>query len=1000
MIRLFAEAGLWLAVMAVLLTAGLGRVQAQPATEAPPPNVVIAEGEKFKTLDAKGWKVTPQDLSWASHTYGGMWVTHGALLGAPASSNGSVATQTVQIPTAGQYRVWSKYQAPPYFNYLHKIDVVQGGRTVYSYTYGKESSDRLWSFSGQSDVLWWPWGLDHDTAEAPKTMANLAAGPAEIRLSTVPNAAPAGDRMVDFIVLTTNPEDDYIGFKPYGIATPFANEALAATKLYMRFQNTTAAAAQVTLSRSGHFQPQYGGASTKQPAAPVAPGQWSEWFNIGPFVRLVHNEGVWVNLEGAAAIPVQIARDATGKDMAGDLKVPNGEPMVVPKEVTWDKAAKVRTSREHAAEVIALTKKWRTSNGGKKPQEIAYYGAFGNTEWGRDLKDALGYNTLLPDKYEHLKRDGYHQHVFGVDEIKAFAATVANKENFRVLSFGDEISLGEIDYNDPAMQTKFTAWLQAKKVTKEDIGVEPAQAKLSKTGDARIMWYSNLFNEEERFAAFRASTEAAKAAIGPHVLTGANYSPHHLALSYGPVFQWIDIFKHNGMNMFWAEDYIFSVPEVPQILSFMFAQMRAGTKYNKQPIHFYVMPHAPGQTAGNLRRSMVHAVGAGAAQIDSFWVGPEENFTENFVAWGYNDTFRVLRESILDSGEVEKVSVNGQVRPGRVAVVLSKATDFNESRLKIDKAKDPFMARSKNAPATIQQIICRKDQQMLYIALRNAQHGVDLITEDDIKDGYLKNYDVVYFAGEWVDHNAVKTIDAWVQNGGVLYATAGIGHLNEFNQPEAGLAKILGLKGSTTTKNLYVVRTLLELPLAQPIGTITMDGQKIPAIGMKQVLSPDTAKVLGTWEDGSAAVTVNTYGKGQAFAVGTLAGNSYMKTGLRLTPWARGGKKMVYNPVDFAPAATKLVRLGVDAKPIAEEVTCSNPFVEAIVIDKGEGTLVTLTNWTNAPVKNVTVNVKMPAAPKSARLVSAQKEVPVTYANGMASFTVDVAEADYVLLAR
>jgi hypothetical protein len=310
------------------------------------------------------------------------------------------------------------------------------------------------------------------------------------------------------------------------------------------------------------------------------------------------------------------------------------------------------------------------------------------------------------------------------------------------------------------------------------------------------------------------------------------------------------------------------------------------------------------------------------------------------------------------------------------------------------------VSRSKNADAKVQQIICRKDQQMLYLALRNSQQGVDLITEDDIKDGILKGYDVVYFAGEWVDHNAVKTLDAWVKNGGVLYATAGIGHLNEFNQPEAGLAKILGLKGSTTSKNLYVERTLLELPQAPPIGTITMDGQKIPAIGMKQVLSPDTAKVRGTWDDGAAAVTENDYGKGKAFAVGTLAGISYMKTGVRLTPWARGGHKMVYNPTDFDPAATKLVRLGIEAKPIAQEVVCSNPFVEATVIDKGEGTLVTLTNWNNAPVKGVTVNVKMPAAPKSARLVSAQKAVPVTYADGVASFTVDLTEADYVLLAR
>src|SRR5688572_14278230 len=85
---------------------------------APAADVIVAEGEQFKPLDAKGWQVTHQNDSYASHTYGGMWTTHGGCLGAPAASAGSVATQTVQVPKAGGYRVWSKYQAPPYFNYL------------------------------------------------------------------------------------------------------------------------------------------------------------------------------------------------------------------------------------------------------------------------------------------------------------------------------------------------------------------------------------------------------------------------------------------------------------------------------------------------------------------------------------------------------------------------------------------------------------------------------------------------------------------------------------------------------------------------------------------------------------------------------------------------------------------------------------------------------------------------------------------------------------------
>ena len=49
------------------------------------------------------------------------------------------------------------------------------------------------------------------------------------------------------------------------------------------------------------------------------------------------------------------------------------------------------------------------------------------------------------------------------------------------------------------------------------------------------------------------------------------------------------------MSMFWTEDYIFSIPEPPQILSWMMAVGRCGVKYLDLPIHMYIMPHGPGQ---------------------------------------------------------------------------------------------------------------------------------------------------------------------------------------------------------------------------------------------------------------------------------------------------------------------------------------------------------------------------------------------------------------------
>lgn len=972
--------------------------------------VVIAEGEFFQPR-GDGWAVTPMDDSYGSHSYGGMWLTHGACLGAAADGQDAVAVQTVTIPAAGAYRVWSKYQAPPYFNYLHRVEVHQGGRKVFEHVYGKKGTDRLWSFSGESDELWWFWGVDHDAAESPKNTAQLAAGPAEIRLVTVANPAPAGKRFVDFVVLTTEPADTYQGFKPYAVGSPFTLEALAQSRVFVRFKNASVAAAKLQLATpTGHYQPDYAGRTTEIPeAAPVPPGQWSPWVNIGPFCRLVHDEGIVVSLPGATGpIEIEAARDAAGTDRAGSVALPNGETFVVPLDLPWNKKASIFASRARAEELTRLAKTaWRTRNGGRKPQAILYYGLFyDDRPWVAALKDALGYNTLLPDSYPHAAVDGaHHGHCHNLDELKRYAAGLsdAQKKAFKVMSFGDEISLGEIAWADPAMQAKFTAWLKARGVTAADLGgVAPDAAKLADRGtNRRVGWYAQAFNEEERFGFYRDLTAQTKALIGPQAETGANYSPHGMPMYYGPIYQWIDIFKHNGMSMYWAEDYVFSVPMPPQIISWMLATVRCGVKYNKQKIHFYVMPHAPGQRADFLRRSMIYAPGAGVNHVDNFWVGPPEKHTENFVAWGYTDTYRVIHESIYDTAEAEPLLTGAAVRPGRVAVLLSKATDHNERLLQVPKAQDALMATSKNAPATVQQIIGRVEAQMIYLALLHGQHRVDLVTEDDIAvDNILSKYDVLHVAGEWIDHRLPAKLEAWVRDGGVLYASGGLGIRNEFNETDQGLLKVLGLAAAETAKNLAVIRPVMELPVAPPIGEIAFDGGKIPAVGLRQTLVPADAKVLGTWADGKPAVTVRELGKGKAFAVGTLAGCAYMRTGLPVQPFPRGGNRCPVTPTAFDAAAGKLARLGVDAKPVAEPAVCDNPFVEAIVMDGPAGSVLTLTNWTAEPVANLKVQVRLPAKPKEAKSVQGGKPVPAEFKDGILTLTTDVEWADHVLLPK
>jgi len=994
---------------------GIMMVVAATHAMAQEPTLVVAEGEKFKPQDEKGWKVLHQDDSYASHTYGGMWVSQGGVLGAPADSEGSVAVQTAQVPAAGDYRVWSKYQAPPYFNFLHKLEVLQGGKVLFTHVYGKVDADRFWSFSaGMMKQLWWFWGIDHDAAEAPKNAVKLAAGPAELRLTTVKAAGLAADPMVDFVILTTEMADTYKGLKPYGVGSPFCLEACAASQVYVRFKNAGGQPAQLAIQKpTGHFQPNYGGWNVKVPDAPVAAGQWSAWINIGPKMTLVHDEGLNFSAEGNGTLELQFALDAEGKTVVGDLKIPNGDPVVIPLDITWKTGAKVRASRDYAQELIGLAKKtWRTANGGKKPKELLYYGACNkmDTDWMPALKDALGYNTLLPDNYDHAPVDGYFQHASTPDAITKLAQSLGDKKaSFKVCSFGDEIHIGNINWDDAANQTKFTAWLQQKGLTAKDLGVEPAAAKLAdRNSNARVGWYATTFNEEEQFANFRAMSDQAKREIGPQVETGANYSPHVMPQYYGPIYQWIDIFKHKGMTMYWAEDYVFSVPQPPQFVSWMFSTVRCAVKYNQQKIHFYIMPHAPGQLASFFRRGMVYAMGAGANHVDNFWVAPAENFTENFVSWGYTDMFQAIHESIYDSGEIEPYRAGGTFRPGRAAVLISKATDYNERREALDPAQDPFMKLCGNPPnkpkgktQAEQVTIGRLDQQLLYLALKHDQLAVDLLTEEDVLEGRLKGYDVLYCAGQWIDHRVPPVLEGWVKDGGILYASAGLGHKNEFDEDDAGLAGVLGVKIGAMKRNALTLRPFMELPLVEPIDTITMGEKKIPAIALRQDLTPDSAKVLATWADGKPAVTVRELGKGKAFAVGTAAGHTYYRTGLRKTPYARGGKKTVYNPVNFDAAATELALLGAHAKEVARDVKCSNTYVEALVIDNAKGTLLTLVNWDNEPVNGMKATVKLPFKPKSVRSVEQQKDLEGwTYENGELVLTTDLNWADYLLLAK
>ena len=75
----------------------------------------------------------------------------------------------------------------------------------------------------------------------------------------------------------------------------------------------------------------------------------------------------------------------------------------------------------------------------------------------------------------------------------------------------------------------------------------------------------------------------------------------------GQTHHWISLFREGGMTMPWGEDYIWQVPVGTQQMNFLMLDMfRAGIKGKKDAkIHYYVMPHTPGNTTASLAATVV-----------------------------------------------------------------------------------------------------------------------------------------------------------------------------------------------------------------------------------------------------------------------------------------------------------------------------------------------------------------------------------------------------------
>ena len=1029
----------WILAMGVVVT---GWVRAQEPTQAVR---LFAEAEDF-TIKSGEWQVVPYRENYFASTFAITFLSRHGCLGAPEqvpSNAPAIAEQVVQVPVADSYQLLVRYEQPYQYACEFTVEVEQAG-AVTRYVCGRLQDPKIWSMNGHQRVpmerYWWG-GTDNILWQNPGAVP-LKPGPATIRL--IAGSQVDGNRLrinaarrnVDIVVLTNDKEGieaqkktSYLEFdgwlvqdgdlfikitnrgdkpvmpdlvpNPMGQHSPYyihvrdwpnikvlkTGRLVSATKYQNAGPRSLAVKASLLapVLDPAKFQvpvdptkPQDKMKQEIPEAEQLKPGETSGWVPMGQVLDAMH-DSTWsikapVPLELEFAVPdgkggltsikkISVTDQATF-EMPGNI-APNPVLAKILQERWWSPV--IRTQTEALSWLKGEVDKFPKRGPGAKRFLIYSIGGFGSTPSypeGLALMEALGDNTAHA-KFKGMKR----QIVAHWPDVSPGYYNAKDMSDIYIVSYGDEMHLPSVALTN----TAFAAWLKARGVAFD------GTVEWTRDPKHPLYYYSMLAGVEQGAKPYAQATAFYKS---KGTLTGANYSPHANYLV--SEMHWVRPFKLNALSMAWSEDYVWQIPEFSvQVVGYLTTAFRCGVKYNKQPIHMYVMPHSPGNTPSDFRRSFYTCVAHGTTMINYFCASPlAVGGTENYVATADLKMWRQIHHCSHEAGVFEDYVMDGGVRPAKVGLVLSSVDDV------LTGASNSKLAVHNN------------ERKAIYYALRHAQVPVDMVSEDDVIDGRVKDYRVLYVMQQWMHSKGLSALRKWVEAGGTVVALCGGGFLDEFNRPNPEANVFYGVKQQAiTTDPKLVSRYLLkentpfltkqDLPLYEALDVVSWSQpmavpggapgriREVPVIVWKQSLEPLDAAVLGTYRDGRPAVVSKVHGKGRVYLFGFLPGQAYLKSGLPIVPPDRGSTDtaaahQLPNTMDL----NLRHRLVDDFLPadFARPVVCSDDLVETTCIDtptagKPNKLAVTMINYRGTPVPNLSVAIRGVPAAKAVRSV-------------------------------
>ncbi len=523
------------------------------------------------------------------------------------------------------------------------------------------------------------------------------------------------------------------------------------------------------------------------------------------------------------------------------------------------------------------------------------------------------------------------------------------------INLGDEpgpaTSAAEIKAS-PALLADFRSWLKNQGLEPAMLGaasweqVEPAdeRAKLAAAGTveyARLFYHTRRYADHYAIVFYRGATDAARINFPNAKFIGLNFQAGPMQFAFigndndmdKGELDWFALGQEHAFQGIMTEDWTSGWDLGVGRIMLGDEMMRSAARKHGLPLSSYVV--GP-QIRARLFANLMH----GVKEIQLYLYGPISN-----IGPAWSDDPAALRDAGESTRALKKFEdeiAAAEVRPAKVALLVAATTEVMQGK----------------------GLYCLPERQNVFAALQHANVPVEVVSEQEVLEGGLKNYTLLYMVDSNVRRDVQQKIASWVQDGGKLWACVGAANLDEYNQPCDVLDRAFGAKerSMTTQPKWLDFSSALFGPAVSKfaytkLGDISADpggGKASVAVwGAKLQCTPAGAKVVGTYEDGKPAVLQNAAGKGEATLVGALAGEAYVRQ---------------HYPTDVTIGPNWEFELGVDARRFVTDavakagiqppVILSVPGVYSSVMDGPNVTLVILNNATGKPLEKLSVRLR------------------------------------------